>query len=173
MKFSLENTDLLLTVSILFFLLKHFLSFKNPFRNFHYLKKMVSFKFENVQYVDRCNPKVKLTGNLHLTSSHLVYIDSISKREIWVYWCFRKFLNQTIDKNLIIYLLIAVSQIYYSLISSVDKQSLNITGSPILIRCKHYLTCLFIISKERDCQTLYSTLINYSRPSLFMHFFPS
>jgi hypothetical protein len=60
-------------------------------------------------------------------------------------------------------------KIFYSLISSIDKQALNVTGSPILIRCKHYLTCLFIISKERDCQTLYSTLLNYSRPGKVQH----
>ena len=50
---------------------------------------------------------------------------------------------------------------------SVEKQPLSTSGCPVLIRCKHFLTCLFVVSKERDCQTLTLTLTQYSKPSRF------
>ncbi|CAF0845017.1 unnamed protein product [Brachionus calyciflorus] len=100
----------------------------------------IILKLENVQLEDRSNSKIKTNGILYLTSSHVVFIETNSKREIWI---------------------------YFSLINSIEKLPLTINGSPILIRTKHFLNCLFIIPKERDCQTLNLTLLQYSRPTKY------
>lgn len=103
------------------------------------LDEQKSLKIDNVQLVDNSNLKLKTNGVLYLTSDHLVFVDKAqNKHQIWI---------------------------YYSLISSIDKQPLNTSGSPILIKCKHFLSCLFIVSKERDCQTLNLSLVQYTRPS--------
>jgi myotubularin-related protein 6/7/8 len=74
---------------------------------------------------------------LYLTPKHLVFNSSTSKTEIWI---------------------------YYSWINSVDKQPINTAGSPIQIKCKTFLNISFIIQKERDCQSLYATLVEKSKP---------
>lgn len=45
---------------------------------------MSLLKLENVQLEDRSNPKLKTTGILHLTDTHLVFIETNTKKEIWV-----------------------------------------------------------------------------------------
>lgn len=101
------------------------------------LEEEGSLKIENVQRVDNANPKIKINGTLYLTSSHLVFVDAQNKSQVWI---------------------------YYSLISLVEKQPLSTAGSPILIKCKHFLSCLFIISKDSDCQTLNLALWQHSHP---------
>ena len=99
-------------------------------------------KIENVLRVDIANPKIKTNGTLFLTSCHLVFVETNNKSQVWI---------------------------YYSLISSVEKQPLSTAGSPILIKCKHFLSCLFIVSKDCDCQTLNLALWKHSRPGKFYH----
>lgn len=50
-------------------------------------------------------------------------------------------------------------------IASVEKLQLTTTGSPILIRCKTFLSVTFVIPKERDCHNIYLTLQQLSQPS--------
>jgi hypothetical protein len=49
-------------------------------------------------------------------------------------------------------------------IASVDKLPLSTTGSPLLIRCKTFLSVTFVIAKERDSHDVYSTLIKLCQP---------
>lgn len=51
-------------------------------------------------------------------------------------------------------------------IGSVEKLSLTTTGSPLLIRCKTFLTVIFIIPKERDCIQVYNSLIKLCQPGI-------
>lgn len=50
-------------------------------------------------------------------------------------------------------------------IANVEKLQLTTTGSPLLIRCKTFLSVTFVIPKERDCHDLYITLQQLSQPS--------
>lgn len=50
-------------------------------------------------------------------------------------------------------------------IASLDKMPLSTTGSPLLIRCKTFLSVTFVIPKERDCHDIYVTLQQLSQPS--------
>lgn len=49
-------------------------------------------------------------------------------------------------------------------IASVEKLPLSTTGSPLLIRCKTFLSVTFVIAKERDSHDVYSTLIKLCQP---------
>ncbi|KAK7481955.1 hypothetical protein BaRGS_00026758 [Batillaria attramentaria] len=50
-------------------------------------------------------------------------------------------------------------------IAQVEKQPLTTGGSPLLVRCKNFMCVTFIIPRERDCQELYNSLQEFSRPS--------
>lgn len=50
-------------------------------------------------------------------------------------------------------------------IGSIDKLPLSTRGSPLLIRCKTFLSVTFIIPKERECHDVYSTLLKLSQPA--------
>lgn len=50
-------------------------------------------------------------------------------------------------------------------IANIEKLPLTTTGSPLLIRCKTFLSVTFVIPKERDCHDLYVTLQQLSQPS--------
>jgi hypothetical protein len=102
-------------------------------------------QIEKVQLIDRATSKPKSTGTLHLIEpSHIVFVEAESKRELWV---------------------------YFSLISSFDKLPLTISGSPILIRCKHFLNLLFIVSKDSDCQLFNAALNSNCRKSKIKIYF--
>lgn len=49
-------------------------------------------------------------------------------------------------------------------IASVERLPLTTTGSPLLIRCKNFLSVTFIIPKERDCHDVYQTLQKLCQP---------
>ncbi|XP_043267839.1 myotubularin-related protein 6 isoform X2 [Venturia canescens] len=93
-------------------------------------------KVENVRMLDRFTNNHS-TGTLFLTPTHLIFKDQNGKKEIWV---------------------------WNTHIAVVEKQPLTTTGSPLYIKCKHFLTVTFIISKERDCHNIYVTLMKLSFP---------
>lgn len=66
----------------------------------------------------------------------------------------------------VFFLSISISprQILHMHIASVDKLPLSTTGSPLLIRCKTFLSVTFVIAKERDSHDVYSTLIKLCQP---------
>lgn len=61
-------------------------------------------------------------------------------------------------------------QILHMHIASVEKLPLSTTGSPLLIRCKTFLSVTFVIAKERDSHDVYSTLIKLCQPGAIRAF---
>lgn len=49
-------------------------------------------------------------------------------------------------------------------IDSVEKLPLTTTGSPLLIRCKTFLSVTYVIPRERECHDLYLQLLKLSQP---------
>ena len=49
-------------------------------------------------------------------------------------------------------------------IATIDKLPLSTTGSPLLIRCKTFLSVTFVIPKERDSHDVYTTLLKLCQP---------
>ncbi|CAG5076901.1 Similar to MTMR6: Myotubularin-related protein 6 (Homo sapiens) [Cotesia congregata] len=94
-------------------------------------------KVENVRMLDRYSNKHSV-GTLYLTATHLIFTYPNEKKQIWV-------LNTHI--------------------ASIEKQPLTTAGSPLHIKCKHFLTMTFIITKERDCHDIYLTLMRLSSPA--------
>ncbi|XP_063992253.1 myotubularin-related protein 6 isoform X2 [Diachasmimorpha longicaudata] len=101
------------------------------------MDKIKTGKVENVRMVDKYSNN-HVVGTLYLTATHFIFTDPAGKKQIWV-------LNTHI--------------------SSIEKQPLTTAGSPLHIRCKHFLTIIFIITKERDCHDIYITLTRLSSPS--------
>lgn len=58
-------------------------------------------------------------------------------------------------------------QIPNGLIGVVERGALSALGSPLTVRCKHFLTLTFLISKDKDCQDLFETLTRCARPGMF------
>ena len=56
-------------------------------------------------------------------------------------------------------------QILHMHIGQVEKQALTTAGSPLLVRCKNFMCVTFVIPRERDCQDIYLSLQEFSRPS--------
>ncbi|XP_017784444.1 PREDICTED: myotubularin-related protein 6 isoform X2 [Nicrophorus vespilloides] len=94
-------------------------------------------KLENVRMLDRYS-KTPLIGTLFLTTSHLIFVDPEDKKETWI----------------------AIMHI-----ANLEKLPLTTTGSPLLIRCKNFLSVTFVIPRERDCHDIYLTLQLFSQPS--------
>lgn len=65
-------------------------------------------------------------------------------------------------------------QILHMHIDSVEKLPLTTTGSPLLIRCKTFLSVTYVIPRERECHDLYLQLLKLSQPGelflIFVHF---
>lgn len=49
-------------------------------------------------------------------------------------------------------------------IASIDKQPLSTTGSPLLIRCKTFLSVTFVIPKDGECHDVYTSLLKLFQP---------
>ncbi|XP_046747737.1 myotubularin-related protein 6 isoform X1 [Diprion similis] len=94
-------------------------------------------KVENVRMLDKYSNNHSL-GTLYPTATHLIFVDPNGKKQIWV---------------------------LYMHITSVDKQPLSTTGSPLQIKCKNFLTVTFVIPKERECHDIYLTLLKLSSPA--------
>ncbi|KAF5279817.1 hypothetical protein FQA39_LY18220 [Lamprigera yunnana] len=94
-------------------------------------------KVDNVRMLDRYS-KIPSQGTLYLTATHLIFVDPDAKKETWI---------------------------LHMHIASLEKLPLTTTGSPLLIRCKTFLSVTFVIPKERDCHDIYITLQQLSQPS--------
>ncbi|KAL1114919.1 hypothetical protein AAG570_007743 [Ranatra chinensis] len=87
--------------------------------------------------LDRYNLKKSSAGTLYLTATHLIFVDPDSKKETWI---------------------------LHMHIATVEKLPLTATGSPLLIRCKTFMSITFVIPRERDCHEVYTTLLQLSQP---------
>ncbi|XP_015599450.1 myotubularin-related protein 6 isoform X2 [Cephus cinctus] len=100
-------------------------------------------KVENVRMLDKYSNN-HTVGTLYPTATHLLFVDLNGKKEIWI---------------------------LYMHVASVEKLPLTTTGSPLYIRCKHFLTVTFVIPKERDCYDIYLTLSKLSSPARLEHLY--
>ena len=73
--------------------------------------------------------------------------------------CFSDFLS--FDLFLLCFL-----QILHSHIAVIERLPLTAAGSPLRIRTKIFNVVTFVISRERDCQNVYATLIEFSSPGI-------
>ncbi|XP_055935036.1 myotubularin-related protein 6-like isoform X3 [Argiope bruennichi] len=92
---------------------------------------------EKVRMLDRFNSKKPNVGTLHLTATHLIFIDPEGKKEAWI---------------------------LHTHIATVIKLPISTSGSPLQIRCKNFLCVTFVIPKERDSHDIYTSLLKLSQP---------
>ncbi|XP_076467720.1 phosphatidylinositol-3,5-bisphosphate 3-phosphatase MTMR8-like isoform X2 [Babylonia areolata] len=102
------------------------------------MERITTPKVENVKLLDRFNVRQPAMGTLYLTTTHLIFVDNEGKRESWI---------------------------LHMHIGQVEKQPLTTGGSPLLVRCKNFMCVTFVIPRERDCQDIYQSLQDFSRPT--------
>lgn len=49
-------------------------------------------------------------------------------------------------------------------IANIEKLPLSTTGSPLLIRCKTFLSVTFVIPKDSECHDVYTSLMKLYQP---------
>ena len=94
-------------------------------------------KVENVKLMDKYNPKASPTGNLYLTTSHLIFIEDKLNKETWI---------------------------LHMLMSSIEKPLLTTSGSQLKISCSNFQTVTFTIQRDKDAHDVYQSLIELSKP---------
>ncbi|KAI5739479.1 hypothetical protein M8J77_019748 [Diaphorina citri] len=92
---------------------------------------------ENVRMLNRADLRKPFVGTLHLTTTALIFQDTDCKKETWI---------------LLMH------------IASIERGPLSTLGSPLIIRCKTFLSVTFVIPRERECYDIYVTLQKLSRP---------
>uniref|UniRef100_A0A1A9VST7 Myotubularin phosphatase domain-containing protein n=1 Tax=Glossina austeni TaxID=7395 RepID=A0A1A9VST7_GLOAU len=97
----------------------------------------VSDKVENVRMIDRYNTKNPILGTLYLTATHLIFVEPDTNKETWI---------------------------LHMHIASIEKLPLTTTGSPLLIRCKTFLSVTFVIPKDSECHDVYMSLVKLYQP---------
>lgn len=101
--------------------------------------------------------KTPSQGTLYLTATHLIFVDPDAKKETWV--------SELIFINILYtFFTQTIFQILHMHIATLEKLPLTTTGSPLLIRCKTFLSVTFVIPRERDCHEIYMTLQQLSQP---------
>uniref|UniRef100_A0A2L2YBW1 phosphatidylinositol-3,5-bisphosphate 3-phosphatase n=1 Tax=Parasteatoda tepidariorum TaxID=114398 RepID=A0A2L2YBW1_PARTP len=105
--------------------------------NLNGTKCSCELKVEKVRMLDRFNSKKPNIGTLHLTATHLIFIDPDGKKEAWI---------------------------LHTHIAAVIKLPISTTGSPLQIRCKNFLSVTFVIPKERDSHDIFTSLLKFSQP---------
>lgn len=94
-------------------------------------------KVDNVRLMTKYGKRKAASGTLYLTATHLIFIDPDCSKETWI---------------------------LHSHIASVEKLPLNAGGSPLRIRCKTFQIVTFVISRDRDSQEIYTSLLQLSKP---------
>ncbi|KAI3410155.1 hypothetical protein GPALN_006513 [Globodera pallida] len=95
-----------------------------------------NFYIKQVQLIDSISSEISTSGTVHVLGTHFIFKADEGGKEIWV---------------------------SHTLIALLDRGQPTLTGSRLTIRCKHFLVLIFLISKEKDCQSLYDTLLRCSR----------
>ncbi|KAK3099384.1 hypothetical protein FSP39_003635, partial [Pinctada imbricata] len=98
----------------------------------------LTFQVDNVKLIERYVTRKPSVGTLYLTTTHLIFVDSAGKRETWI---------------------------LHMHISGIERQPLNASGSPLQIRCKDFRCITFVLPRDRDCQDIYTSLQELSKPS--------
>ena len=94
-------------------------------------------KVENVKLMDKYNPKASPTGNLYLTTSHLIFIEDNLNKETWI---------------------------LHMLMSAIEKPLLTTSGSQLKISCSNFQTVTLTIQRDRDAHDVYQSLLELSKP---------
>ena len=94
-------------------------------------------KVENVKLMDKYNPKASPTGNLYLTTSHLIFIEDKLNKETWI---------------------------LHMLMSGIERPLLTTSGSQLKISCSNFQTVTFTIQRDRDAHDVYQSLLELSKP---------
>ncbi|XP_054736354.1 myotubularin-related protein 8 isoform X1 [Anastrepha obliqua] len=94
-------------------------------------------KVENVRMIDRYNAKNPTVGTLYLTATHLIFVEPDSNKETWI---------------------------LHMHVANIEKLPLSTTGSPLLIRCKTFLSVTFVIPKDSECHDVYTSLMKLYQP---------
>uniref|UniRef100_A0A183HMS7 Myotubularin phosphatase domain-containing protein n=1 Tax=Onchocerca flexuosa TaxID=387005 RepID=A0A183HMS7_9BILA len=55
-------------------------------------------------------------------------------------------------------------QVPNGLIGAVEKGTLSALGTPLAVKCKHFLTLTFLITRDKECQDLVETLNKCGKP---------
>ncbi|XP_024082511.1 myotubularin-related protein 8 isoform X2 [Cimex lectularius] len=91
---------------------------------------------ENVRMLDRYNARKLCFGNLFVTATHLIFVETETNKETWI---------------LLLH------------IASVEKLPISTSGCPLQIRCKTFHSVTFVIPRERACHDVYSSLLKLSQ----------
>ncbi|XP_053399742.1 myotubularin-related protein 8-like isoform X2 [Mercenaria mercenaria] len=94
-------------------------------------------KVDNVKLLDRFSARNTAVGTLYLTTTHLIFVDSAGKKEIWI---------------------------LHMHLSQIEKLPITTGGSPLQLHCKNFMCITFVIPKERDCHDIYTSLLELSKP---------
>ncbi|VDN20477.1 unnamed protein product [Gongylonema pulchrum] len=99
--------------------------------------KRIYESVSKVQLVDRLGSEPNIVGSIHVTTSHVIFKAEESAKEIWI-------------PN--------------GLIGTVEKGALSALGTPLTVKCKHFLTLTFLIMRDKECQDLLETLNRCGKP---------
>jgi len=94
-------------------------------------------KVENVHLLDNINTRNSRVGSLYITTTHLIFVSPEEKEELWI---------------------------LHMHISTVEKLPLTTSGSPLRIQCSNFRTATFMVTRDRDAQDVFTSLIHLSRP---------
>ncbi|XP_078741249.1 phosphatidylinositol-3,5-bisphosphate 3-phosphatase MTMR8-like, partial [Lampetra fluviatilis] len=97
---------------------------------------------DNVRLQERFSSRRPAEGTLYLTATHLIFVESPTKtrKETWI---------------------------LHNHIASVEKLPTTTLGCPLLIICKNFHVATFVMSRERDCHDIHTSLLRLSRPALY------
>lgn len=56
-------------------------------------------------------------------------------------------------------------------IANIEKLPLTTTGSPLLIRCKTFLSVTFVIPKDSECHDVFTSLLKLYQPGTILIFY--
>ncbi|XP_057314336.1 myotubularin-related protein 6-like [Hydractinia symbiolongicarpus] len=94
-------------------------------------------KVDNVKLVDSATDAKGVTGTLHLTATHVIFIDPHGAKETWI---------------------------LHSHIAEAERLPITARGSSIKIKTKTFRDVTFIITRERECADVFDTIIQLSNP---------
>nr|KAF6492630.1 myotubularin related protein 8 [Molossus molossus] len=98
-------------------------------------------KVENVTLLDRYMGNKLTNGILHLTATHLIYVEAsgADRKETWI----------------------ALHHI-----ATVEKLPITSLGCPLVLHCKNFRVAHFILNSDAVCHEVYISLLKLSQPAL-------
>ncbi|XP_002164142.1 myotubularin-related protein 6 [Hydra vulgaris] len=94
-------------------------------------------KVDNVKLLDNVLKRKGTVGTLHLTTTHMIFIDPKGAKETWI---------------------------LYNHIATVEKLPITAGGSSIRVKTKTFWNNTFVITRERECIDVYDTINHLANP---------